>query len=173
MWFIVGYGLFVDSDGGYLYFVLDEEKLEFYYGDIVVEGCCYVKENVEMYLMFGEFEEIMFFYVDVIGYILMMLKWLFGFFNFEWGINEIEFRENINMYCVKGILIDFFVFDYDWKFYGDFMYGGDYGEFVWNIENFLLVKDIMLKFDMDVFGVKMIGIIKLCVVINLEDGIVM
>lgn len=68
MWSTAGYGLLVDSDGGYPYSVSDEEKLEFYYGDTVVEGRRYVKENVEMYLMSGEPEEIMSSYADVTGH---------------------------------------------------------------------------------------------------------
>ncbi|MCT6532980.1 TIM-barrel domain-containing protein, partial [Staphylococcus aureus] len=85
MWSTAGYGLLVDSDGGYPYSVSDEEKLEFYYGDTVVEGRRYVKENVEMYLMSGEPEEIMSSYADVTGHTPMMPKWSLGFSNFEWG----------------------------------------------------------------------------------------
>ncbi|HAO6438864.1 TPA: DUF5110 domain-containing protein [Listeria monocytogenes] len=170
MWSTAGYGLLVDSDGGYPYSVSDEEKLEFYYGDTVVEGRRYVKENVEMYLMSGEPEEIMSSYADVTGHTPMMPKWSLGFSNFEWGTNETEFRENINTYRAKGIPIDSFAFDYDWKFYGDPTYGGDYGEFAWNTENFPSAKDTTLKSDMDALGVKMIGITKPRVVTNLEDG---
>lgn len=157
-------------DGGYPYSVSDEEKLEFYYGDTIVEGRRYVKENVEMYLMSGEPEEIMSSYADVTGHTPMMPKWSLGFSNFEWGTNEAEFRENINTYRAKGIPIDSFAFDYDWKFYGDPTYGGDYGEFAWNTENFPSAKDTTLKSDMDALGVKMIGITKPRVVTNLEDG---
>ncbi|EHC6477280.1 DUF5110 domain-containing protein [Listeria monocytogenes] len=170
MWSTAGYGLLVDSDGGYPYSVSDEEKLEFYYGDTIVEGRRYVKENVEMYLMSGEPEEIMSSYADVTGHTPMMPKWSLGFSNFEWGTNEAEFRENINTYRAKGIPIDSFAFDYDWKFYGDPTYGGDYGEFAWNTENFPSAKDTTLKSDMDALGVKMIGITKPRVVTNLEDG---
>lgn len=170
MWSTAGYGLLVDSDGGYPYSVSDEEKLEFYYGDTIVEGRRYVKENVEMYLMSGEPEEIMSSYADVTGHTPMMPKWSLGFSNFEWGTNEAEFRENINTYRAKGIPINSFAFDYDWKFYGDPTYGGDYGEFAWNTENFPSAKDTTLKSDMDALGVKMIGITKPRVVTNLEDG---
>lgn len=170
MWSTAGYGLLVDSDGGYPYSVSDEEKLEFYYGDTIVEGRRYVKENVEMYLMSGEPEEIMSSYADVTGHTPMMPKWSLGFSNFEWGTNEAEFRENINTYRAKGIPIDSFAFYYDWKFYGDPTYGGDYGEFAWNTENFPSAKDTTLKSDMDALGVKMIGITKPRVVTNLEDG---
>lgn len=68
--------------------------------------------------MSGEPEEIMSSYADVTGHTPMMPKWSLGFSNFEWGTNEAEFRENINTYRAKGIPIDSFAFDYDWKFYG-------------------------------------------------------
>lgn len=170
MWSTAGYGLLVDSDGGYPYSVSDEEKLEFYYGDTVVEGRRYVKENVEMYLMSGEPEAIMSSYADVTGHTPMMPKWSLGFSNFEWGTDEAEFRKNMDTYRAKGIPIDAFAFDYDWKFYGDSVHGGDYGEFTWNTDNFPSAADATLKNDMDELGVKMIGITKPRVVTNLEDG---
>ncbi|WP_099224567.1 TIM-barrel domain-containing protein [Listeria costaricensis] len=170
MWSTDGYGILVDSDGGYPFSEASTGKLEFYYGDTVEEGRRYDKKNVELYLMAGNPEEIMASYADVTGHTPMMPKWSLGFSNFEWGINEEEFRNNVDTYRAKGIPIDAYAFDYDWKFYGDPVHGGDYGEFTWNTDNFPSAATTKLKEDMDEQNINMIGITKPRVVTNLEDG---
>ncbi|MDR0922613.1 MAG: DUF5110 domain-containing protein [Lactobacillales bacterium] len=172
MWSTNGYGILVDSDGGYPFSEASSEKLEFYYGDDIQEGRRYSKENVELYLMTGQPKQIMRAYAKVTGKTPMLPKWGLGFSNFEWGINETEFREMVADYRAKSIPIDSYAFDYDWKFYGDKAHGADYGEFKWNTDNFPSASNGKLKSDMDELGIHMIGITKPRIVTQLEDGTV-
>lgn len=56
MWSTAGYGILVDSDGGYPYTNSTDRKMEFYYGGTPAEGRRYEKEDVEYSdaWMFGE-----------------------------------------------------------------------------------------------------------------------
>lgn len=156
MWSTSGYGILVDSDGGYPYTEDLTGKLEFYYGETPVEGRRYVKNNVEYYVMIGEPEDIMEAYFEVTGRAPMLPKWSLGFMNFEWDMDQNELMEHVDNYRAKNIPIDGYALDYDWKRYGE----NNYGEFRWNTANFPDAATTSLKSTMDSKGIKMIGITK-------------
>ncbi|MDR1547606.1 MAG: DUF4968 domain-containing protein, partial [Hungatella sp.] len=166
LWSTAGYGLVVDSDGGYPYTNSNDNKMEFYYGGIPVEGRRYEKDNLEYFILLGEPKEIMKSYAKITGNSPMFPKWAQGFSNFEWGIDQNELMEMVDTYRAKNIPLDSYAFDYDWKRYGE----DHYGEFQWNTGNFPLAATTALKDAMDAKGVKMIGITKPRVVTKLSDG---
>ncbi|WP_040949206.1 TIM-barrel domain-containing protein, partial [Gorillibacterium massiliense] len=156
MWSSAGYGVLVDSDGGYPYTESATGKLEFYYGGTPPEGRRYTKQDVEYYVMLGKPTEIMSSFSDITGKSPMFPKWGLGFINFEWDTNESEVTSNVDTYRAKNIPIDAFGFDYDWKNYGQ----SNYGEFTWNTTNFPDAASTALKTSMSAKGMKMIGITK-------------
>ena len=125
VWSTAGYGLLIDSDGGYPVVESTSGKLEFYYGDTTTEGRRYFKNNVEYYVLLGEPEDIMENYAHVTGESPMMPEWSLGFSNYEWDINQAELYTMIDTYRAKGIPLDSYGIDYDWKNYGS----DNYGEF--------------------------------------------
>lgn len=166
MWSTAGYGILIDSDGGYPVLDSTTNKMEFYYGDTTVEGRRYYKENVEYYIMLGDPEGIMENYMHITGEAPMMPEWSLGFSNYEWGIDQAELYDMVETYRAKGIPIDSYGIDYDWKNYGS----DHYGEFTWNTSNFPHAATNQLKTNMDAYGVKMIGITKPRIVTKLSDG---
>lgn len=156
MWSSAGYGVLVDSDGGYPYTESKSGKMEFYYGGTPTEGRRYSKQDVEYFIMLGSPTEIMNSFTDVTGKSPMFPKWSLGFINFEWDTNEAKVNSNVDTYRAKNIPLDAYGFDYDWKQYGQ----SNYGEFTWNSSNFPDAVTTVLKTNMDSKGVKMIGITK-------------
>lgn len=168
VWSTAGYGLLIDSDGGYPVVESTSGKLEFYYGDTTTEGRRYFKNNVEYYVLLGEPEDIMENYAHVTGESPMMPEWSLGFSNYEWGINQAELYTMIDTYRAKGIPLDSYGIDYDWKYYGS----DNYGEFTWNTNNFPDAASSTLKNKLEGEGVKLIGITKPRIVTKLSDGTV-
>lgn len=168
VWSTAGYGLLIDSDGGYPVVESTSGKLEFYYGDTTTEGRRYFKDNVEYYVLLGEPEDIMENYAHVTGQSPMMPEWSLGFSNYEWGIDQAELYAMIDTYRAKGIPLDSYGIDYDWKNYGS----DNYGEFTWNTNNFPDAASSALKDKLEGEGVKLIGITKPRIVTKLSDGTV-
>lgn len=156
MWSTAGYGLLVDSDGGYPFTENSTGKFEFYYGDTPSEGRRYSKTDVEYYIMLGDPKEIMGAVAEITGKAPMLPKWSLGFSNFEWDINETELVNMVDTYRAKNIPIDGYGLDYDWKKYGE----NNYGEFNWNTTKFPSAASTALKTNMDSKGIKLIGITK-------------
>lgn len=166
MWSTAGYGVLVDSDGGYPY-TDTTGKLEFYYGGTPTEGRRYTKTDVEYYAIVGEPEEILSGYSEITGKSPMMPKWSLGFMNFEWDTDETEMIDAVDTYRAKNIPLDAYGLDYDWKNYGQ----TNYGEFTWNTTNFPSASTTSLKTDMDAKGVKLIGITKPRIVTQDSNGV--
>lgn len=156
LWSTAGYGVLVDSDGGYPYTESASGALEFYYGGTPTEGRRYPKEDVEYFVMLGEPKDMMKSYADITGHSPMMPKWSLGFMNFEWDNDQTEMMNMIDTYRAKDIPLDAYGLDYDWKKYGE----DNYGSFTWNTTNFPDASSTSLKNQMDQKGVKMIGITK-------------
>lgn len=166
MWSTAGYGILVDSDGGYPYTNSIDKKMEFYYGGTPTEGRRYTKSDVEYYIILGQPKDIMKGYSKITGTSPMMSKWSLGFSNFEWNINEEELKNSVDTYRAKNIPIDAYAIDYDWKRYGD----DNYGEFTWNTNNFPSSSSTALKDNMLSKGINLIGITKPRIVTKLADG---
>lgn len=166
MWSSDGYGVLVDSDGGYPYTNSTDGKLEFYYGGTPTEGRRYSKTDVEYFVMLGTPKEIMSAYADITGAAPMLPDWSLGFSNFEWDTDQTELTSMIDTYRAKNIPIDSVGLDYDWKQYGE----TNYGEFTWNTSNFPSASTTALKTLMDNKGINMIGITKPRIVTSDEDN---
>jgi alpha-glucosidase (family GH31 glycosyl hydrolase) len=156
IWSTAGYGILVDSDGGYPYTEDASGKLEFYYGGTPTEGRRYAKTDVEYYIMLGNPKEIMGSVAEITGKPPMLPKWSLGFMNFEWDTNQTEMVNMVDTYRAKNIPIDGYGLDYDWKVYGE----NNYGEFRWNTTKFPDSATTAWKTAMDGKGIKMIGITK-------------
>lgn len=156
IWSTAGYGLLVDSDGGYPYTDDATGKMEFYYGGTPTEGRRYSKTDVEYYVVVGNPKEIMSGVAEITGKPPVLPKWSLGFMNFEWDSSQSELIDMVDTYRAKNIPIDGFGLDYDWKVYGE----TNYGEFRWNTTKFPDSATTALKTTMDGKGIKMIGITK-------------
>ncbi|MDR0914938.1 MAG: DUF4968 domain-containing protein [Oscillospiraceae bacterium] len=166
MWSTAGYGLLVDSDGGYPYLNSTDNKMEFYYGGTPEQGRRYEKENVEYYIMLGQPEGVMENYAHITGTSPLMPEWSMGFSNYQWGIDQNELYNVVETYRAKNIPIDSYGLDYDWKNYGQ----DNYGEFTWNTTKFPNSSTNQLKDDMNDLGMKLIGITKPRIVTKHLDG---
>ncbi|WP_163539855.1 TIM-barrel domain-containing protein [Gracilibacillus sp. YIM 98692] len=165
-WSTAGYGLLVDSDGGYPYTEEETGKMEFYYGGTPEEGRRYEKRDVEYFIMIGDTSSIMDSFTDLTGDAPLMPKWSLGFSNFEWDTNQAEMTSMIDTYRAKDIPIDSYGLDYDWKDYGE----DNYGSFRWNTDNFPDSSTTSFKDQMNSKGIKMIGITKPRIVTENESG---
>lgn len=145
IWSTKGYGVLVDSDGGY--FTISGDKMSFEESS---------KEDVNYYVMVGNPNEIMSTTAEISGKPPMFPKWAMGFTNTEWGIDEKELTNIVNTYRSKNIPIDNYCLDFDWKAWGE----DKYGEFRWNTEKFPSGPSGKLKSDMDAKGIKLTGIMK-------------
>lgn len=166
VWSTAGYGLLVDSDGGYPVLDSNNNKMEFYYGTNTTEGRRYSKENVEYYIMLGTPSEIMENFSHITGEAPLLPEWSLGFSNYEWGINQSELYNVIDTYRAKAIPLDSYGIDYDWKCYGS----DNYGEFRWDTANFPDATSSLLKNTLSDAGVKLIGITKPRIVTKLPNG---
>ncbi|PFG13545.1 alpha-glucosidase (family GH31 glycosyl hydrolase) [Bacillus sp. es.036] len=165
-WSTDGYGLLVDSDGGYPYTEEATGKLEFYYGGTPEEGRRYSKRDVEYFIMLGDTDDIMKSFTDLTGKSPIMPKWSLGFSNFEWDTDQSEMTSMVDTYRAKDIPIDSYGLDYDWKDYGE----DNYGSFRWNTDNFPDSSTTDFKTKMDNKGIHMIGITKPRIVTENETG---
>ncbi|MBC8059543.1 MAG: DUF5110 domain-containing protein [Clostridiaceae bacterium] len=156
MWSTSGYGILVDSDGGYPYTESATGKFEFYVGGTPTEGRRYTKSDLEYYIMLGNPKEIMNSVSEITGKAPMLPKWSLGFSNFEWDTTQTEVTNMVDTYRAKNIPIDSYGLDYDWKNYGL----TNYGEFTWNTTKYPDSSSTTLKNTMDSKGIKMIGITK-------------
>lgn len=156
IWSTAGYGILVDSDGGYPYTEEATGKLEFYYGGTPTEGRRYPKSDVEYFIILGDPHNIMSAVAEITGKPPMLPKWSLGFMNFEWDNDQAEMIDMVDTYRAKNIPLDAYGLDYDWKRYGE----SDYGEFRWNTDNFPDADSGAWKAAMDAKGVNMIGITK-------------
>lgn len=145
IWTTGGYGLLVDSDGGE--FFIDDTGLEFSNGS---------RKDTEYYVIAGKPAEIMQAVADISGKSPMFPKWSMGFSNSEWGIDEKELLSIVNTYRSKGIPIDNYTLDFDWKSWGK----DNYGEWVWNNDKFPDGLSGKLKNILDSKGIKLSGIMK-------------
>ncbi len=162
IWTTAGYGVLVDSDNGY--FVADEPRLEFYYGNPPQEtnGRRYEKKNsVKYYLIVGEPKQLLAGVTKISGAAPMFPKWAIGFTNSQWSITQDQLITIVDTYRAHDVPIDNFTLDFDWKSWGD----DNFGEFRWNEKKFPAAvnaegKAQTLKDKMDERDMKMTGIMK-------------
>ena len=181
VWTTAGYGMLVNSNDGYM--VVDDSRLEFYYGSPPqgTSGRRYEKPNsIQFYLFVGEPRTLLAAASRITGRAPMFPRWAMGFTNSQWGIDEQELTAIVDGYRAKDIPLDNFTLDFDWKAWGDVPGGDDFGEFRWNTQasRFPSARVVApatisaLKSRMDAQGVKLTGIMKPRILRNTQKGLV-
>jgi alpha-glucosidase len=111
------WGVFIDSVDGE--FSNDAGTLTFTHGS---------RKNIDAYLVFGGPKDTMRLIGDLTGHPPIPPEWTLGFLNSQWKTNQAEVTSIIDEYRRRQIPIDGFIFDFDFKAWGE----DDYGEFRWN-----------------------------------------
>ncbi|MGC9261580.1 MAG: TIM-barrel domain-containing protein, partial [Phycisphaerae bacterium] len=156
LWTTDGYGVLVDSDGGF--FAVGENNLGFSYGypghpvkttvnskskstptagyawrSRTVAPCLYPRPNsLTYFLIIGTPTDIFSSLAELTGRATMFPRWATGFTNSQWGINQYELIDIVDGYRARNIPIDNFAIDFDWKSWGE----NNFGEFRWNEKKF-------------------------------------
>ncbi len=128
-WTTDGYGILVDSDGGY--FHIGTNDIGFYYGDPKADnyGRNYFRPNsLTVFIFVGSPYDIFQGLALASGKMPLFPKWAYGFTNSQWGTNQELLRGYLETYRALDIPIDNFTLDFDWKDWG----ASHYGEFRWN-----------------------------------------
>ncbi len=128
-WTTGGYGILVDSDGGY--FQIKPGEIGFYYGNPKPNQYArrYFRPNsLTVFLLVGSPYDIFRGLALASGRMQLFPKWAYGFTNSQWGTNQTVLRGYLETYRALDIPIDNFTLDYDWKDWG----ASHYGEFRWN-----------------------------------------
>ena len=86
------------------------------------------RKDFEAYLILGEPKRIIEAVTQLSGTHPMPPKWSLGFMNSQWGTDQKIVEEIIDEYQAKRIPIDAFIFDFDFKAWGE----DDFGEWRWN-----------------------------------------
>ncbi|MGC8625549.1 MAG: TIM-barrel domain-containing protein [Phycisphaerae bacterium] len=128
-WTTGGYGILVDSDGGY--FQIKPGEIGFYYGNPKPGNYArnYFRPNsLTVFIFVGGPKDIFRGLAMASGKMPLFPKWAYGFTNSQWGTNQKVLRGYLETYRARDIPIDNFTLDYDWKDWG----ASHYGEFRWN-----------------------------------------
>ncbi|MBW7475811.1 DUF4968 domain-containing protein [Paenibacillus oenotherae] len=155
VWSTAGYGLLVDT--------IDAEYRNS--GD-TFSFSNLSKKSPHYYFIVGNPPGIMSTAADISGKPPLFPKWALGFMNSEWGIDEKELLQHVTTYRQKGIPIDSFSLDFDWKAWGE----DQYGEFRWNEKKFPNGSSGKLKETLDGMGIKLTGIFKPRIHVDTEQG---
>jgi alpha-glucosidase len=115
--FTTSYGVLVDSNGGV--FNTRDDLVEFNSGS---------RDELEYFVIVGSPLEVMSGLSSITGRPPLPPKWSLGFINSQWGATENEAKKLASTYRAKHIPLDAFVFDFDWKAWGE----DRYGEWRWN-----------------------------------------
>lgn len=115
--FTVHYGVLFDSDGGE--FETSDDNFSFRNAS---------RPDVEYFVTIGSPLDTMASLSRLVGPPPMPPKWTLGFLNSQWGANQQEVARIIATYREKKLPIDGFIFDFDWKAWGE----DHYGEWRWN-----------------------------------------
>jgi len=111
------YGLLIDSNGGD--FAIHDNVVAFKGGS---------RADVDAFIIAGAPEDVMAAVGTVSGTPPMSPKWTLGFLNSQWGTTEGAVRDYVSTYRAKGIPLDGFILDFDWKAWGE----DNDGEWRWN-----------------------------------------
>jgi alpha-glucosidase len=158
------YAVLVDSDGGS--FQTRDESIRFTRGS---------RPDSEYFVIVGPPMKSMAGLAVLTGKPPMPPKWTLGFLNSQWGSTEEEWRQLTATYEEKGIPVSGFIFDFDWKAWGE----DDYGEWRWNStsgagntapDKFPDGASGKFAADMLEHGIHLSGILKPRILVNRVDG---
>ena len=158
------YGVLVDSDGGS--FQMQDETIRFQRGS---------RPDGEYFVIVGAPMRVMSGLAVLTGRPPMPPKWTLGFLNSQWVSTEDEWRRIAATYSQKDIPVSGFIFDFDWKAWGE----DDYGEWRWNSTSgpgnsgpnkFPNGASGKFAADMLAQGIHLSGILKPRILLNTADG---
>jgi alpha-glucosidase (family GH31 glycosyl hydrolase) len=161
------WGLFVDSIDGQF---INQP------GNLVFEGGS--RKDIEAYIVLGPPKRTIEVATDLTGHPPMPPKWSLGFMNSQWKTDQATVTGIVDEYRTKQIPIDAFIFDFDFKAWGE----DDYGEWRWNSTNgpgnvgpMKYPDGASGKFakDMAAKGMKLAGIMKPRILVKNADGTTM
>ena len=115
--FTTRYGVLVDSDGGA--FQAQDDTIRLQRGS---------RPDAEYFVIVGPPMKSMAGLALLTGRPPMPPKWTLGFLNSQWVSTEDEWYQVAQTYAQKDIPVSGFIFDFDWKAWGE----DDYGEWRWN-----------------------------------------
>lgn len=115
--FTTRFGVLIDSDGG-----------TFDTRDNLVQFSGNSRDELEYFVIVGPPLDLISGLATLTGKPPLPPKWSLGFLNSQWGIDEAEARKIAATYRAKQIPLDAFIFDFDWKAWGE----DNYGEWRWN-----------------------------------------
>jgi alpha-glucosidase (family GH31 glycosyl hydrolase) len=162
--FTRSYGVLVDSDGGA--FQAQDDTIRFQKGS---------RPDTEYFVIVGPPLKSMAGLALLTGRPPMPPKWTLGFLNSQWVSNEDEWRQLVDTYAAKQVPVSGFIFDFDWKAWGE----DDYGEWRWNSTSgegshspnkFPNGASGKFAADMLAKGVHVSGIMKPRILLNRADG---
>ncbi len=157
IWSNQGYGIFVNSEGGACH-VRSAQDIRFF---------SLTPNSVTYYVAVGTAYEIQQAVAELTGKPPMFPKWALGFSNSEFtDMNEERCAQNVAGYRSRGIPIDLYTFDFQWKAWGD----DNYGEFRWNPINFPNGPSGKFRERMAAQGIKLAGIMKPRIHVDTEQG---
>ena len=158
------YAVLVDSDGGS--FQIRDETIRFAGGS---------RPDSEYFVIVGPPMKSMAAMALLTGRPPMPPKWTLGFLNSQWGSTEQEWRQLTDTYKAKKIPVSGYIFDFDWKAWGE----DDFGEWRWNSTSgagsnspnkFPNGANGKFAVDMAERGIHLAGILKPRILINGADG---
>ncbi|MGC1550188.1 MAG: TIM-barrel domain-containing protein [Rhodanobacter sp.] len=161
VWSTAGYGVLLGTDDN-VDFNLDPTRI-----DIDVKAkVAQAKSVVDFYILVGHPHELFAELAQLSGHAPLFPKWALGFMNSQWGIDQKELLSITNTYRAKHIPVDNFIFDFDWKAWGQ----DNYGEFRWNATKFPDGPNGKLKAELDSRGLHMSGIMKPRIHVDTVEG---
>lgn len=152
--FTTHFGVLIDSDGG-----------AFDTRDDLVQFSGNSRQELEYFVISGPPLDTISGLSNLTGRPPLPPKWTLGFLNSQWGATEAEIRQIAATYRAKHIPLDAFIFDFDWKAWGE----DNYGEWRWNStstpesyspDKFPEGASGKLAQDMRRDGIKLAGILK-------------
>ncbi len=158
------YGVLVDSDGGT--FQMQDETIRFH-------KCS--RPDAEYFVIVGPPLKSLAGLALLTGRPPLPPKWTLGFLNSQWVSTEAEWRELAGTYARKNLPVSGFIFDFDWKAWGE----DDYGEWRWNStsgagntapDKFPGGASGKFAADMLAKGIHLSGIMKPRILLNRADG---
>ena len=157
LWSNRGYGIFVDTDGG-------DCRIKSP-ASVLFSGLS--RADVEYYVIVGNPAEIQSTVAGLTGSPPMFPKWALGFSNSEFAdMNETLCENNVRGYRSRGIPLDLYTFDFQWKAWGE----DNYGEWRWNLQNFPNGPSGAFGKKMAAQGVKLAGIMKPRIHVDTTQG---
>jgi alpha-glucosidase len=157
LWSNRGYGVFVNTEAGFCH-VRSDTDVRFF--DLTGDAVSY-------YVMVGSAYDVQQAVAELTGKPPMFPKWALGFSNSEFAdMNEDRCAKNVEGYRSRGIPIDLYTFDFQWKAWGE----DHYGEERWNPVNFPNGPSGVFRKRMEAVGIKLAGIMKPRIHLDTEEG---